>query len=343
MTGSDVDVAQDLEKKKGTQLCVMSGSGSLSLATIARLQRIIRFLLATFVIVALVLAVAFAAVSQTTSLELCLFVQQRAHWPRMNCSVATSCDSVLLSRICDTLPGAAILDCNGTAVAGAPWPQLLSTNHLLELSDALSIESVSAEANATVVAAVSSQHKFNKADPSSVANWRAENAALIGSKLNVVLAHSEWDCALQLAGHEAIIIIWSICAGGFVFCLELAFVLWACKRGAINENAGASVLNESTSRVPRHTQQRKRRQRRRRRREAAHKASLAPAPSAFASAGSGRDECTVCLEVFASGDKCIHLPCAHVFHSACLDAWLQNAASCPTCRHQVNTDHGPHK
>lgn len=201
---------------------------ALSLVTIIKMRRVALFFLAASVVIAMVQAVAFAIVSQ--EYRLCLFVFKRVtYWQQMNCSVAKNCDSALLSHICDTLPSAVVLDCNGTAVAGAPWPQLLSLHHLLELGDALSVEIVNAPTNATVIATVGRNHDFDRAYPYSVANWRAENAALIGSKLDVVLEHRTWNCAMQLAGHEAMLIIWYICAGVFVFCLEMAFVLSAAR------------------------------------------------------------------------------------------------------------------
>ncbi|PUZ52733.1 hypothetical protein GQ55_6G293300 [Panicum hallii var. hallii] len=44
-------------------------------------------------------------------------------------------------------------------------------------------------------------------------------------------------------------------------------------------------------------------------------------------------ECAVCLADFRHGERLRLLPhCRHAFHIDCIDAWLQDAASCPICR-----------
>ncbi|KAJ8618637.1 hypothetical protein MRB53_014823 [Persea americana] len=48
--------------------------------------------------------------------------------------------------------------------------------------------------------------------------------------------------------------------------------------------------------------------------------------------------CVICLENFKQGDRCRVLPtCKHMFHDHCVDAWLNTAKRCPTCR----TPHSP--
>merc|ERR1712154_627687 len=42
--------------------------------------------------------------------------------------------------------------------------------------------------------------------------------------------------------------------------------------------------------------------------------------------------CPVCLVDYEDGDKIRTLPCGHYFHKDCIDSWLQNNSSCPTCR-----------
>lgn len=60
------------------------------------------------------------------------------------------------------------------------------------------------------------------------------------------------------------------------------------------------------------------------------KPASADEPSAPAS------ECAVCLGEFEEGDRVRMLPaCLHVFHLACVDAWLQGSTSCPLCRADV--------
>ena len=49
--------------------------------------------------------------------------------------------------------------------------------------------------------------------------------------------------------------------------------------------------------------------------------------------GGGGGECSVCLDVFRSGDRCRVLPrCGHRFHAECLDSWLRKSRRCPVCR-----------
>jgi hypothetical protein len=57
-------------------------------------------------------------------------------------------------------------------------------------------------------------------------------------------------------------------------------------------------------------------------------------------------QCSICLEDFQVGDKCIRLPCKsgpHVFHSgsdSCsgVKPWLKRNNTCPMCRHEFPTD-----
>lgn len=47
--------------------------------------------------------------------------------------------------------------------------------------------------------------------------------------------------------------------------------------------------------------------------------------------------CSICLSEFTLGEHARELPCHHVFHSACVDEWLQNKNSCPLCKQQVDS------
>ncbi|CAK9135270.1 unnamed protein product [Ilex paraguariensis] len=47
------------------------------------------------------------------------------------------------------------------------------------------------------------------------------------------------------------------------------------------------------------------------------------------------EECAVCLDQFKVGETLVHLPCAHRFHSRCLEPWLENNAHCPCCRMEL--------
>lgn len=41
------------------------------------------------------------------------------------------------------------------------------------------------------------------------------------------------------------------------------------------------------------------------------------------------DNCAICWEKMESARK---LPCEHFFHNSCLQSWLEQDTSCPTCR-----------
>ncbi|OAY54839.1 hypothetical protein MANES_03G106016v8 [Manihot esculenta] len=45
------------------------------------------------------------------------------------------------------------------------------------------------------------------------------------------------------------------------------------------------------------------------------------------------EDCAICLEDYIKGDLCRIFPmCKHIFHSNCIDAWLENNSTCPICR-----------
>ncbi|KAJ1401897.1 Zinc finger, RING-type [Sesbania bispinosa] len=45
------------------------------------------------------------------------------------------------------------------------------------------------------------------------------------------------------------------------------------------------------------------------------------------------NECAICLEDFEVGQFCQVFPvCNHIFHSDCIDNWLQKKSTCPICR-----------
>eukprot|EP00928_Gymnodinium_smaydae_P024966 TRINITY_DN20036_c0_g1_i1.p1 TRINITY_DN20036_c0_g1~~TRINITY_DN20036_c0_g1_i1.p1 ORF type:complete len:371 (+),score=36.85 TRINITY_DN20036_c0_g1_i1:55-1167(+) len=47
------------------------------------------------------------------------------------------------------------------------------------------------------------------------------------------------------------------------------------------------------------------------------------------------EECVICLEVFEASTVVRRLPCAHILHKECCEAWLSKAPTCPICRHDV--------
>jgi len=55
--------------------------------------------------------------------------------------------------------------------------------------------------------------------------------------------------------------------------------------------------------------------------------------------GAQEDEqecCPICLLDYSEGDELRVLPCNHFMHKSCLDAWLVNNPSCPTCRYSLS-------
>ncbi|XP_010488968.1 PREDICTED: probable E3 ubiquitin-protein ligase RHY1A isoform X1 [Camelina sativa] len=48
-----------------------------------------------------------------------------------------------------------------------------------------------------------------------------------------------------------------------------------------------------------------------------------------------QQDCAICLDRFKKGEKLVHLPCAHKFHSICLLPWLDTNVYCPYCRTDI--------
>ncbi|XP_025827101.1 E3 ubiquitin-protein ligase RDUF1-like [Panicum hallii] len=49
-------------------------------------------------------------------------------------------------------------------------------------------------------------------------------------------------------------------------------------------------------------------------------------------AGEEEEECAVCLEGYAAGDRRRTMPCSHGFHGHCILRWLAASRLCPLCR-----------
>ena len=51
-------------------------------------------------------------------------------------------------------------------------------------------------------------------------------------------------------------------------------------------------------------------------------------------------ECCVCVSAIEPGseDRCVRLPCAHLFHAECIQRWLRTRRSCPLCRTLVEAE-----
>ncbi|CAM8978173.1 unnamed protein product [Rhodiola kirilowii] len=50
------------------------------------------------------------------------------------------------------------------------------------------------------------------------------------------------------------------------------------------------------------------------------------------------DPCAICWDVFAAGTGALKLPCGHLFHDACIRAWLARKWNCPMCRKEIKVD-----
>ena len=50
-------------------------------------------------------------------------------------------------------------------------------------------------------------------------------------------------------------------------------------------------------------------------------------------------QCPICLREFQNGEKtAIKLPCEHLFHVECVERWLRQTSTCPSCRFELPTD-----
>ena len=48
--------------------------------------------------------------------------------------------------------------------------------------------------------------------------------------------------------------------------------------------------------------------------------------------------CTICITEIPKGDKGLVLPCGHIFHPDCINPWLDEHNTCPTCRHELPSE-----
>ena len=67
-----------------------------------------------------------------------------------------------------------------------------------------------------------------------------------------------------------------------------------------------------------------------------NKASLENIPCYKISKSNAKEECcSICLENLKDGDCARRLPCFHVFHKYCIDAWLKTKNTCPFCKCEI--------
>ncbi|XP_047072430.1 uncharacterized protein LOC124681583 [Lolium rigidum] len=50
------------------------------------------------------------------------------------------------------------------------------------------------------------------------------------------------------------------------------------------------------------------------------------------------EECAVCKDAVAAGERVKRMPCSHRYHEDCIVPWLQVRNSCPLCRFELPTD-----
>lgn len=47
---------------------------------------------------------------------------------------------------------------------------------------------------------------------------------------------------------------------------------------------------------------------------------------------SNPQECTICLDVMTEDQRLTKLPCSHLFHTVCINAWFEKQNFCCNCK-----------
>lgn len=47
------------------------------------------------------------------------------------------------------------------------------------------------------------------------------------------------------------------------------------------------------------------------------------------------ENCTICMDTINNNEQCKKLICGHIFHSNCIDTWLNRVLECPVCRKTI--------
>lgn len=63
---------------------------------------------------------------------------------------------------------------------------------------------------------------------------------------------------------------------------------------------------------------------------------IAQLPSGLYDGSKKNKECAICMGEFQLNEKVRFLPCMHIFHSECIDAWLMRSFICPSCLEPVD-------
>lgn len=48
--------------------------------------------------------------------------------------------------------------------------------------------------------------------------------------------------------------------------------------------------------------------------------------------------CTICICEIPTGERGMVLPCGHIFHPDCINPWLDDHNTCPSCRHELPSE-----